>query len=163
MDNVPNTPQTGQAIIAPEMEANFNHITSHFEEISEFVPLLVTGEVNPPTPTAILNTIGGLTFKGIRVGKTYTIGVTFFFTTNNVAKGFVAFRVPLSQISFLTGKTVNSITGSFHTNINNATSKYTGGGYCSLASNELQFNMAGNMQNQSTNRTASGTITIVVD
>ena len=128
--------QPGDEIQASTFSGDAQKIEDQFEEVSyNNLPSGITGS------TSNIH-ITNLEINGQRVGKTYSLAFRINYSSTAKSNGsFLPVNIPVSEISFLNGKTVAFAGGSFVCNVNGNDNRMQAGWISASAGNiDLVFN-----------------------
>ena len=121
--------------------------------------------VTSPSVTggAEITSVTNLRLQGSRSNGSYSLGVSFNYNSTSAgANGFDNLTIDLGDFSFLSGKTITRIDGSFDSNTNTAGGAKVSGYFNLSGTDSVQINFIGNFQTASS-RVASGTINIYIE
>ena len=113
---------SGQAISASSIKDNLDEIKNHFEEISySGVPTILSGSTDKVSVTSV-------SLDGMRVGKTYHIGIDFRYNmTVDTGGSFLSTGFLSTDIPFLAGKTLSYVRGNVSCNVNGSDNRHQTG------------------------------------
>lgn len=126
---------------------------------------MVNETIASPTVTyeTEVTSITNLSLQGARINGMYTLGIIFSFNMGSGGNNYDVPTIDFSQFSFLSGKTISRVSGTFTSNINSGTAgRHFVFGNFSNTANVIRFNFYGDFQVASS-RSAIGTITFYVE
>lgn len=107
-----------------------------------------------------VNSVTALRLNGTKIGKTYTLSAVFVWTAaTSTNSGYSTVTIPLSNFSFLSGKTLSMAGGTFMTNVNSSAGANVVGSF-DLNSGDLRLSFSG-VFNTTSSRSGTGSLVIV--